>query len=137
MTHPVKEFVAFLIGVENLLSGTVVEKNENSFIADVSGKEIEAKGSMEPEALVILCIRPENVILPGLASGNPVETENTIPAKVVKITPMGAYQKVQLNCGFPLVVYVNNLSFSELSLKEGTEVLASFKAKAVHGIRKT
>jgi molybdopterin-binding protein len=34
-----------------------------------------------------------------------------------------------------LVAYVTNPSFSDLSLKEGTEVLAFFKTAAVHVIR--
>jgi tungstate transport system ATP-binding protein len=83
---------------------------------------------------VILCLRPENVILSEIVAGSPAGTRNTFPANVVRITPMGPYQKVQLNCGFSLVAYVPNPSFSELSLKKGTEVLASFKAKTVHAI---
>jgi tungstate transport system ATP-binding protein len=59
---------------------------------------------------------------------------NTFPATVEKITPMGPYQKVHVDCGFSLVAYVTNPSFSELSLKEGTEVLAAFQAKTVHAI---
>ncbi len=135
MNHPVNEFVASLVGVENLLHGRVTKKNENSFIASVSGQEVEAMGPMELEESVILCIRPENVTLSDIGSGGPPGMRNTFPANVERITPMGPYQKVRLNCGFPLVAYVTNPSFAELSLKEGTEVLASFKAKTVHAIR--
>lgn len=60
---------------------------------------------------------------------------NTFPATVDKITSMGFYQKVQVSCGFPLMAYVTNSSFPDLSLKEGAEVLASFNRKAVHVIR--
>jgi tungstate transport system ATP-binding protein len=135
MNHPVNEFVASLVGVENLLHGRVTKKNESFFIASVSGQDIEAMGPMEPEDPVILCIRPEYVTLSDIASGDPAGGRNTFPAKVERITPMGPYQKVQLNCGFPLVAYVANPSFSELSLNKGAEVLASFKTKAVHVIR--
>lgn len=135
MNHPVNEFVASMVGVENLLQGRVAKKMDGSFIASVAGQDIEAMGPMETGDLVILCIRPENVTLSDIASGNPAKTGNTFPAKVVRITPLGPYHKVQLNSGFPLVAYVPNPSFSELSLKEGSEVLASFKAKTVHAIR--
>jgi len=54
----------------------------------------------------------------------------------LKIAPLGPYQKVQLGCGFPLVAYVTNHSLEELSLTEGKEVRASFKATAVTVIRK-
>ena len=135
MNHPVNEFVASLVGVENLLQGRVAKKMDGSFIASVAGQDIEAMGPMETGDLVILCIRPENVTLSDIASGNTAGIRNTFPATVVRITPMGPYQKVQLNCGFPLVAYASNPSFSELSLKKGSEVLASFKAKRVHAIR--
>jgi tungstate transport system ATP-binding protein len=49
---------------------------------------------------------------------------------------LGLYQKVHLHCGFPLVAYVTNHSLEELSLAEGKEVRASFKATAVTVIRK-
>lgn len=135
MNHPVNEFVASLVGVENLLHGRVTKKNETSFIASVSGQDIEATGPMESGDPVILCIRPENVTLSGLVSGSGADTINTFPADILKITPMGPYQKVQLKCGFPLVAYITNPSFSALSLKQGSHVLASFTAKSVHTIR--
>jgi len=55
---------------------------------------------------------------------------------VVRVTPMGPYQKVQLNCGFPLVTYITSHALSALSIKQGTEVLASFDANTVHVISK-
>jgi len=136
MNRPVNEFVASLVGVENLLHGKVAKKNEGSFIASVSGQDIEAKGPMESGDSVILCIRPENVSLSDVVSGNSVGTKNMFRASVVRITPMGPYQKVQLNCGFPLVTYVTGHALSALSIKEGTAVLASFDSTAVHVIKK-
>jgi len=135
MNHPVNEFVASLVGVENILHGTVTKKNVGTFIASVSGQDIEATGPMELGEPVILCIRPENVTLSDIAPGSPVGKRNTFPANVVRITTMGPYQKVHLDCGFPLVTYVTGHALSAFSLKEGTHVLASFDAAAVHVIR--
>jgi molybdopterin-binding protein len=42
-----------------------------------------------------------------------------------------------LDCGFPLVTYVTGHSLENLSLREGQVVSASFKATAIHVIRKT
>lgn len=134
MNQPVIEFVASLVGVENLLHGEVSKNKEGLFVASVSGQEIEAPGLMDKGVPVILCIRPENVILSEPAQGPQGRPENTFPATVERITVMGPYHKIQLNCGFPLVAYVTNPSFSELSLKEGTEVLAFFNSKSVHAI---
>jgi tungstate transport system ATP-binding protein len=135
MNHPVSEFVASLVGVETILKGKVVRRNKGTFIASVSGQDVEAVGDVTPGEHVALCIRPENVTLSHIASGSPSSVPNTFPGTVEKITPIGHYRKVQLNCGFTLVAYVTNPSFSDLSLKEGTEVLSSFKTKSVHVIR--
>ncbi len=135
MNHPVSEFVASLVGVETILKGKVIRRNNGTFIASVSGQDVEAAGDVTPGEHVALCIRPENVTLSHIALGSPASVPNTFPGTVEKITPIGLYKKVQLNCGFPLVAYVTNQSFSNLSLKEGTEVLASFEAAAVHVIR--
>jgi tungstate transport system ATP-binding protein len=54
----------------------------------------------------------------------------------MKVIPMGLYYKVQLNCGFPLVAYVTTHSLENLSLTEGKEVFASFKATSIHVVRK-
>ena len=135
MNHPVSEFVASLVGVETILKGKVVRRNKGTFIASVSGQEIEAIGDVGLGEQVSLCIRPENVTLSHIASGSPSSVPNTFPGTVEKITPIGHYRKVQLNCGFTLVAYVTNPSFSDLSLKEGAKVLSSFKTSAVHVIR--
>jgi molybdopterin-binding protein len=49
---------------------------------------------------------------------------------------LGPYQKVNLDCGFPLGAYVTRHSIEELSLAVGKEVSASFKATGVTVIRK-
>jgi tungstate transport system ATP-binding protein len=54
----------------------------------------------------------------------------------MKISPMGLFYKVQLDCGFPLVSYVTTQSREQLGLKEGKTVIASVKATAIHVIKK-
>jgi tungstate transport system ATP-binding protein len=134
--RPVNEFVASLVGIQNILKGKVIRRDSRAFIASVSGQEIKAIGDVGLGEQVSLCIRPENVTLLAVASGNPASAKDTFPGTVEKIIPIGLYKKVQLNCGFPLVAYVTNSSFFDLSLKKGTEVLAFFDATAVHVIRK-
>jgi tungstate transport system ATP-binding protein len=135
MNRPVNEFVASLVGVENILHGRVARKNEGSFMVSLSGQTVEAIGDMETGDQVILCVRPENVTLSSVVSRNQTPSVNTFPASVERITAMGPYQKVQLNCGFPLVTYVTSYTLSGLSIKQGTEVLASFGARSIHVIK--
>jgi tungstate transport system ATP-binding protein len=69
-------------------------------------------------------------------SGEATSARNIFPGTIVKITPMGLFHKIHLNCGFPLVAYVTHQSLDNLSLREGNDIVASFKATAVHVIRK-
>ena len=136
MNHPEDEFVASFVGVETILTGKVIRKNGGTFIASVSGKEIEAVGEVHIGEPVVLCIRPENVTLSTQSHREATSARNVFTGRILKIAPLGPYQKVQLGCGFPLVAYVTNHSLEELSLTEGKEVRASFKATAVTVIRK-
>jgi tungstate transport system ATP-binding protein len=136
MNHPVDEFVASFVGVETILAGKVIRKDAGTFITTILGYEIEAVGDASLGESVVLCIRPENVILSTLPPNTMTSARNQFHGKIEKIVPLGLYQKVQLNCGFPLVVYVTNQSLENLSLKEGREVTASFKATAIHVIRR-
>ena len=136
MNQPVDELVASFVGVETILHGRVIQRNGGTFVASVEDREIEAVGDAHLGEAVVLCIRPENVTLSTQHSKEGSSARNVIPGKIVKITPLGFYQKVQLDCGFDLVAYITNHSLEELALIEGKEVKASFKATAVTVIRK-
>jgi tungstate transport system ATP-binding protein len=136
MNHPVNEIVASFVGVETILTGKVIKRNGGTFVTSIDGREIEAVGDAHLGETVVLCIRPENVTLSTRPSQEGTSARNVFPGRIVKIISLGLYQKVHLHCGFPLVAYVTNHSLEELSLAEGKEVRASFKATAVTVIRK-
>ena len=136
MNHPVDELVASFVGVDTILTGKVTKKNGGTFVAGISGKEVEAVGEVNIGETVVLCIRPENVTLSTQTLREATSARNVFRGKIVKIAPLGPYQKVHLDCGFPLVAYVTHHSLEELSLVEGKEVKASFKATAIHVVRK-
>jgi len=136
MNHPVNEIVASFVGVETILTGKVIKRNGGTFVTSIDGREIEAVGDTHLGETVVLCIRPENVTLSTRPSQEGTSARNVFPGRIVKIISLGLYQKVHLHCGFPLVAYVTNHSLEGLSLTEGKEVRASFKATAVTVIRK-
>jgi len=136
MNQPVDEFVASFVGMETVFSGHVTKTYDGTFITSVSGREIEAVGAVKPGEKVVCFIRPENVTLSTGASDERSSARNMFRGTIVKIIPMGLFHKVQLDCGFPLVAYVTHQSLENLSLKESASVFASFKATAVHVIRK-
>jgi len=136
MNHPVDEFVASFVGVETILSGKVIKRNGGTFVASIEGREVEVVGDAHLGETVLLCIRPENVTLSTRSSEEGTSARNVFPGMIEKIVSLGFFQKIELNCGFPLVAYVTNHSLEELSLTEGKEVKASFKATAVTAMRK-
>ena len=136
MNHPMNEFVANFVGVETILRGKVIRKEEGSFVASVSGYEIEAVGEVKLGETVALCIRPENVTVSTVNRKLTTSERNVFHGRITKITPLGFFQKIQLDCGFPLVAYVTRHSLDDLSLGEGKDVDASFKATAIHVVRR-
>ena len=136
MNHPVDEFVASFVGVETILSGKVIKRNGGTFVVSIEGREVEVVGDAHLGETVVLCIRPENVTLSTRPSEEGTSARNVFPGRIEKIVSLGFYQKIELNCGFSLVAHVTNHSLEELSLAEGKEVKASFKATAVTVMRK-
>jgi tungstate transport system ATP-binding protein len=136
MNHPLDEFVASFMGVDTILTGRVIKKDNGSFVASIMGKEVVAVGEIELGESVVFCIRPENVTLAIDPFPESSSARNIFAARIGKVTQLGLYHKVQLHCGFPLVAYVTAQSLENLSLTEGKEVSASFKATSVHVLRK-
>jgi tungstate transport system ATP-binding protein len=137
MNQPVDEFVASFVGVETILTGEVTRREGGSFVASILGQEVEAVGEIQVGEQVAFCIRPENVTLTIPPRQETTSARNVFFGWIVKVVPMGLFHRVHLNCGFPLVAYVTSHSLEGLSLSEGKEVYASFKATAIHVIRKT
>jgi len=137
MNQPRDEFIASFVGVETILTGRVVRKGRGTFVASIDGREVEAVGEVEIGEPVAFCIRPENVTLTVPPHQEATSARNVFPARITKVVPLGLYYRVHLDCGFLLVAYVTIQSLENLSLNEGKEIIASFKATAIHVLRKT
>jgi len=136
MNHPANEFVASFVGVETILKGKVLEAKESDIVVSVAGHAIEAVGFYSPGEQVILCIRPENVTLSDSSPGAQTSARNIFPGVIEKINQLGLYYRIDINCGFPLVAYVTKHSLEHMSLCAGKKIEASFKATAIHVLKK-
>jgi tungstate transport system ATP-binding protein len=134
MNRPANEFVASFVGVETVLPGCVLRSSDGVFTAAVEGGEIQAVGHLRPGDRVLCCIRPEHVTLSTNAPPPGTSARNAFSGTIRKITPLGLFHRVRVDCGFELVAYVTRQSIDELLLEEGKIVTASFKATAVHVI---
>ena len=126
--------IAEFVGVENILGG-VVESNEGGIVAvRVNESVIEAVSNFGPGESVYACVRPEEVTL-ALAK-EPTSARNAFSARITGVAPQGPFARIELDCGFPLVVVITIRSAEEMGLHVGTHVIASFKATGVHVIRR-
>jgi tungstate transport system ATP-binding protein len=133
--QPDSEFVANFVGTETILEGMVESCTDGNMIVSVQGKEIEAIGDCSVGQKVYCCLRPENVTLSSKAQEQ-ISARNIFEAKVSKIIRQGFFNKLVLDCGFPLVAYITITSCEDLGITQGVTVVASFKATSVHVIHR-
>ncbi|MDI6725706.1 MAG: ABC transporter ATP-binding protein [Smithellaceae bacterium] len=136
MNRPVNELVASFVGMETVFAGQVTRAGDGSFIISVAGRDIEVAGDVLPGERAVCCLRPDQVTIWEKKYLGKMSARNVFPARITRITPLGPFFRVALDCGFPLVAYLTNHAREDLGLCEGKEVVASFKATAIHLIRK-
>lgn len=136
--RPASKEVADFVGVETLLEGRIIKKEDNLCFIKVQDKFLEAISEYNIGDNVFVCIRPEDVIISsridaqyGLSSAR-----NHFEAKIISIEAWGLRYKVILGCGFNLVASVTRQSIESLDLKAGKEALVFFKATAIHLIKR-
>ncbi|MEN6330409.1 MAG: ABC transporter ATP-binding protein [Smithella sp.] len=134
-SHPESEFVANFVGTETIVPGVVKTNKDGHLEISINGKTIEATGNFSPGDKVYCCLRPEIItvspVTPGITSAR-----NVLEAKVLKIVRQAYLYKVFLDCGFPLVAYLTIPSCEDLGMCEHSFVAVSFKATAVHLIKR-
>ena len=137
MNQPVNEFVATFAGMENIFNGTISTADQGLFSVNVAGHTMEVMGSGALNEKVVICIHPEHVVISLTSQSGAVSSaRNNFPCRVAKVVRLGVYSKIYLDCGFQLVASITNQSLESLALQTGTQLYASFKATAIHVLRK-
>ena len=133
-SRPASAEVAAFVGVETILPGKVISRRDNLCAVEAGGKELMVVSDCAAGDSVFVCVRPENVSISlGADAGG---RRNNFKSKVVSVAPWGLEYKVELDCGFTLQAAVTKQLVDGLELKAGGEVYASFKATAVHLIKR-
>jgi molybdopterin-binding protein len=134
---PAGEDVAGVVGVENVLVGTVRGTSQGLTTVSVAGRDVTVVGVYPAGDQLVMGLRPEVIVLsPMPHNGVHTSARNSVMGHIVRITPMGAQARVVVDCGFPLVSLITQGSVSELGLEQGMSVRATFKASAAHTIRR-
>jgi tungstate transport system ATP-binding protein len=135
--RPVSEEVARFVGVETILPARVIEERSGLITVEVNGAKIQALGNVSVGESVLVCLRPEDLVLRRRDEpAAPDSARNHLAGRVQEVTPLGAQVRVRIASNPPMVALVTKQSFHELGLESGSSVIVSFKASAVHLIRR-
>ena len=130
---PADEDIAAFVGVETIIPARVKSIDGGVAALDVAGVPLEVAVSSDVGENVLLCLRPEDVVVARLTEATaPTSARNHIAATVTRISTAGPHARVELNGGFPLVALITKQSLEDLGLEPGTRVHATFKATAAH-----
>ena len=131
---PINREVAEFVGMENILDGVIVSNDGGVTAKDVDGTIIEAITDYTAGEKVSVCIRPEDVTL--ALSKISSSARNSLAGEITWAVSTGPLSRIEIGCGFPLVVLVTKRSAEELGFKKGRRVYASFKATSIHVIKR-
>jgi tungstate transport system ATP-binding protein len=131
---PRSKEVAEFVGVENILSGRIMAKNDNLATIGVNGRAIQAISDYVVGDAVYVLIRPEDIIFTKAKDAS--SARNVFEGKITRIVTVGPLVRIEIDCGFPLLGVVTKQAAEELELSLGKRVHASFKATALHTIRR-
>lgn len=123
--------VARIVGVESVLPGTVVGREDGLLLIDASGVRLWAVDDGRPHRDVSCCLRAEDVVL---ERGELPQTSarNRLSGAVTEVVPEGPLARVLVDCGLALAARVTLRSVAELGLAPGVRVTAVFKAPSLH-----
>lgn len=135
--RPVSEDVARFVGMETILPGRVLASQDGLLTVNVEGTPITALGKAGVGDPVFVGLRPEDITLrPRDGRAVSDSARNRLEGCVAAAVRLEAQYRVEISCGPRLVALVTKQSFEELDLVPGRQVLATFKASAVHLIRR-
>jgi ABC-type Fe3+/spermidine/putrescine transport system ATPase subunit len=133
---PASEDVARFVGVENLLPGRVTAQADGLVTVDVGAVRVMAAGEARPGERVLAGLRPEDLTLATPQATGLSSAQNCLPGRILRVMPLGPLWRVGVDCGVPLTALVTRPAVTTLALAPGVAVDVTFKATAVHLVRR-
>lgn len=131
---PVNRSVAELVGIENILSGTISGKDGDLVTVDIEGKTLQAISDVSIGDTVDILIKPEDIIF--TLSKDPSSARNVFEGTIARMTSEGSLLRIVVDCGFPLLGILTVNSSNELGLAVGKPIFANFKATAIRILKR-
>jgi len=134
--RPATPEVARIVGVETILPARVTSLIGGLATLQVGSASLTALAPLlAPETHdVLVSIRAEDVILIPPEGVMRTSARNQLSAVVRAVGHEGATERIELDCGFPLVAMLTRQSAAELDLAPGRPVRVLVKAPHVHVI---
>jgi len=124
---PNSQFVAEFVGMENIYDGELVHDVKGSRV-QIGSVCISVVSGLKGKVRV--AVRPEDIIITKERFSS--SARNMLNARIIKIIPQGAFVKLILDTGITMAALVTKQAMEEMNLEVGENVLAVFKASAVH-----
>ncbi|MFH1640132.1 MAG: TOBE domain-containing protein, partial [Chloroflexota bacterium] len=132
--QPQNREVAEFVGVENILKGVVERKDGELALIAINGEKIMAVSPFDVGETVHVLIRPETIVFS--LSGEAGSARNVFKCRVNKINTIGSLVRIEVGCGFPLLGVITTQAAQALNISIGKDIYASFKATAIHVIKR-
>ena len=130
---PSDEEIARFVEAGNILHGFVSEQNNGLAVIDIGKVKIQAVSDVAAGRRVALYLHYDDItIIVPSGQPSPSSARNQLTGKVVGMFPFASQMKITLDCGFNIASVITRRSCEELGLEKGREIIASFKASAVH-----
>jgi len=131
---PASTRVAEFVGVENILPGMIASKENELATVDVNGMKIQAITDLAPRENVYVMIRPEDITITRARENT--SARNNFEGRITRIIPLGPLTRIEIDCGIPLLGVITTRSAGEMALAVDSKIYASFKATAIHVIKR-
>lgn len=127
--------VARMVGVENIYDGTVTANEEGLASIDIGGITVIATCPYARGTPVTIFMRPEELLL---MSREEIwsSARNNLKGVISRSTPLGPNIRIQVDAGVSLIAVITRRSYDDLGLHPGAPVHVSFKASAIHVVRR-
>ncbi len=132
--RPKNREVAEFVGMENIIDGVVVSNDGDLAKISINNHIIDALTEFGVGEEVSVCMRAEDITV--ALSPTSTSARNSLAGEVVWSVFTGPLCRIEIDCGFPLVVLVTRRSAEEMGLKKGAKVYANFKVVSIHVIKR-
>ena len=130
-SRPNSKRSAEIVGVENVLPGTIVGTRKGLSHIDIKGKPWTAIAKGEVSGPVMVAVRAEDVLL-GKPDDESGSARNRWIGTILSIENEDYVVRTTIDCGFLIDALVTREAWKDMNLSIGKKVGAAIKATAVH-----